>query len=126
MFSESELKSLAENLNNTNIPWNVREQIKKYITDSGATYYIDPKTRNYVVENKGKNGTTPTKVGSYWAPPSIIDWSSVESKLDKDAYELEDPAKYLRFSSPEQTKIDPVFAGRLAKYAEKFMRRRKN
>ena len=52
IFSDKELKEFEKQLNNFNTPEDVKNKIKKYITDSGATYYIDSKTREYVVKNK--------------------------------------------------------------------------
>ena len=50
-FSEEQLRSLEEQLNNSYMPYYVKDMIKKYITDSGAMYFINPKTGDYVVRN---------------------------------------------------------------------------
>lgn len=39
------------------------------------------------------------------------------SKLAKDKYPMADPSVWLKFKYPEQTGIDPIFAGRLAAFA---------
>lgn len=80
---------------------------------SGATS-SGPTSKPSTSGQKESQNVTPKN-----APPSITDWSNVKSKLDPTAFKgVEDPSKYLSFANSKQTLIDPVFAGRLAKYAK--------
>jgi len=94
----------------------LQAQVPDIKSESGKSGNIQTQGTDEIAE---VNSSSPTKVGDYWAPPSIKDWTKVVSKLDYTLYKgVADPAKYLRFYSAEQAMIDPVFAGRLAKYAE--------
>ncbi len=122
-------KSVTVNTSNSQLAANLGINASGSAADAIANSYKDS------LKNSSGNPATPTtskntdtnihkdsqSINPQNTTPSITDWSKVESKLDPFAYKgVEDPSKYLYFANTAQTLIDPVFAGRLAKYAKDY------